>query len=350
MTQYQVTLDADVVHNLLSDREQGLAQLLEQVLNQILVAQAGEQLQAEPYERTDRRQGYRNGYKPRKLVTRVGTLTLRVPQLREGVFSTELFQRDQRSEQALVLALMEMVINGVSTRKVREITEELCGTGFAKSTGSDLCRRLDPIVRGWNHRDLSDRRFPFVIVDAMVLKIRTGDRVRPQSALIAIGVNDTGCREIRGLQIGDSESEDSWSGFFQWLKQRGLRDVEFVSSDDHGGLVKAIRTYFQGATWQRCQTHFMRTRLDACPKGLQGECHGRVKAVLQAPDPRTARVLLDTVIADYGETRRRKPCSAWRWALRTPRRSWCSLSATGSACAPRTGWNGSSRRCAAGSA
>src|SRR5689334_20221877 len=131
-----------------------------------------EQLQAERYERTDERQGYRNGYKPRQLTTRVGRLSLHVPQVRDGSFSTDLFARYQRSEQAFILALMEMVVNGVSTRKVAAITEELCGTSFAKSTVSELCKGLDPLVAAWNERELGGTRFPFVLVDALVVKVR----------------------------------------------------------------------------------------------------------------------------------------------------------------------------------
>jgi transposase-like protein len=152
MTQYQLTLDSDTLQHLFG-RDGQMARLLEQILNQILEAQVTEQVQAAPYERTEQRQGYRNGYKPRQLTSRVGTLSLRVPQVREGQFSTELFARYQRSEQALVLTLMEMVVNGVSTRKVAQITEELCGKEFAKSTVSDLCKGLDPVVHAWNERE-----------------------------------------------------------------------------------------------------------------------------------------------------------------------------------------------------
>jgi len=148
MAQYQITVDSQLLHQLFLSNSQdaGVAKLLESVLNQVLQAQATEQLGAEPYERTEERQGYRNGTYPHQLTTRVGTITLRVPRIRGGKFSTELFARYQRSEQALVLALMEMVVNGVSTRKVAQITEELCGTEFSKSTVSELCKRLDPIV------------------------------------------------------------------------------------------------------------------------------------------------------------------------------------------------------------
>lgn len=301
MAQYQITINQELLHRLfLSDnKDSGVAALLESVLNQILQAQATEQLEAEPYERTEERKGYRNGTYPHKLTTRVGTLTLRIPRFRNGKFSTELFARYQRSEQALVLALMEMVINGVSTRKVSQITEELCGTEFSKSTVSELCKKLDPVVHGWNNRNLHDMRYPFILVDALVLKVREEGRVRARSVMIAIGVNTDGYREILGLMLGDSESESSWGEFFTWLKSRGLRGVDIIVSDNHGGLVKAVRSHFQGVTWQRCQTHFMRNILDVTPKSIQDELYPHLRAILDAPDVDTARVLLNQTLEAY---------------------------------------------------
>ncbi len=154
MAQYQVTIDSELLQGLLlsNSEENGVSALLETVLNQILQAQATEQLEAEPYERTEGRKGYRNGTYPHQLTIKVGALTLRIPRLREGQFSTELFARYQRSEQALVLALMEMVINGVSNRRVSRITEKLCGAQLSKSTLSKLCSRLDPAVEAWSHQ------------------------------------------------------------------------------------------------------------------------------------------------------------------------------------------------------
>jgi transposase-like protein len=298
VTQYQLTLDSETLQRLFVGDGQ-LGRLLEAVLNQVLTAQVSEQLHAEPYERSEQRQGYRNGYKPRQLTTRVGALTLLVPQVRDGQFSTELFARYQRSEQALVLTLMEMVVNGVSTRKVARITEELCGTGFAKSTVSDLCKALDPLVTGWNERDLSAQRFPFVLVDALVVKVREEGRVRAVSALVATGVNEAGYREVLGLRVGDSESEHTWMEFFTWLKGRGLAGVDLVVSDHHGGLVNAIRVQFQGATWQRCQTHLSANIADATPKALQDEVHARLRPIFDAPDEATARTLLASFVGDY---------------------------------------------------
>jgi transposase-like protein len=298
MTQYQLTLDSDAVQRLFTGDGQ-LGRLVEAVLNQVLNAQVAEQLQAAPYERSEQRQGYRNGYKPRQLTTRVGALTLLVPQVRDGQFSTDLFARYQRSEQALVLTLMEMVVNGVSTRKVARITEELCGTSFARSTVSDLCKALDPLVTAWNERDLSGQRYPFVLVDALVVKVREAGRVRAVSALVATGVNEQGYREVLGLQIGDSESERTWIGFFTWLKGRGLSGVDLVVSDHHGGLVNAVHVQFQGASWQRCQTHLSANIADATPKVLHDEVHARLRPIFDAPDEATARTLLATFVTDY---------------------------------------------------
>jgi len=301
MAQYKINVDSELLHQLFlgNSQDAGVAKLLESVLNQVLQAQVTEQVEAERYERTETRQGYRNGTYPHQLTTRVGTITLRVPRIRGGKFSTELFARYQRSEQALVLALMEMVVNGVSTRKVTQITEELCGTEFSKSTVSDLCKRLDPIVKAWNGRPLSENRFPFVLVDAMYLKVREDGRVRSRGVMIATGVNTDGYREVLGLMLGDTESEASWSEFFGWLKSRGLRGVDLIVSDDHGGLVRAIRQHFQGVTWQRCQTHFIRNILDATPKALKDDVYTRVRAILDAPDNETARLLLSQTIETY---------------------------------------------------
>jgi transposase-like protein len=300
MTQYQITLDDNLAQGLFA-QDGALAQLVEQVVQQILEAQVTDHLHAEPYERTDDRCGYRNGSRPRSLTTRVGTLALRMPQVREGTFSTDLFVRFQRSEQAFVLALLEMVINGVSTRKVTHITEELCGTEISKSTVSALCARLDPLVHAWNERDLSGTVYPFVLVDALVLKVREEGRVRNRSALIATAINGEGYREILGLQIGDSESEASWGSFFAWLKQRGLHGVDLLVSDAHGGLVRALQTHFQGCTWQHCQAHLTRNIVDATPKDLQKEVAAHLRTLFTASDPCEARVLLQTMLERYGK-------------------------------------------------
>ncbi len=263
MTDYNVTVGKELLPELLSGQD-GLAKLIESVLNQILEAQVSDSLGAERYERSEERVSYRNGYRARQLYTRVGPVTLQVPQTRDGSFSTEIFKRYQRSEQAFVLALMEMVVNGVSTRKVTNITEELCGVSFSKSTVSQLCAGLDPKVRVFNERRLDEAKFPFIMVDATFIKSREGDRVVSRAVLIITGIRDDGRREILGLKIGDTESFATREETFRWLKSRGLKGVLYIISDQHSGLVEAARKQFQGATWQRCQVHLMRNILGSC--------------------------------------------------------------------------------------
>ncbi len=245
----------------------------------------------------------------------MGTLTLRVPQVRDGGFSPELFARCQRSEQALILTLMEMVVNGVSTRKVAHITEELCGREFAKSTISELCQRLDPLVEARIGRDLSAKRFPFVLVDALVIKVREDGRVRSCSALLAMGIIEDGYREILGPQLDDSESERSWMDFFTWLEGRGRSRVDLIVSDHHGGLTTAVRVQFQGASWQRCQLHLSASVSSAAAKAVQEELHAHVRAIFEAPDLPTARTLLVQVVAPTTKSRHRSRLPLWSAVL-----------------------------------
>jgi len=297
MAQLNITLDTELLHGLFTkdSKDEAFSKLLEAILNQVLLAQSSEQLGAEPYERCDDRTAYRNGLRDRGLTTRIGSITLKVPRHRNGDFSTTMFQRYQRSEQALVLAMIEMVINGVSTRKIENITEELCGKSFSKSTVSKLCEQLDPIVAAFRKRPL-EKHYPFVIVDAMYIKVREDGRVRSKGLLIATAVNENGHREVIGFQLSDSESETSWGDFFSDLKSRGLTDVDLISSDNHKGLVKAIKKHFQGTAWQRCQTHFSRNVLDKTPKKHQPELKIYLRSIYQAKDITEARRLLSETL------------------------------------------------------
>src|SRR5260221_10175901 len=192
-----------------------------------------------------------------------------------------------------------MVVNGVSGRKFTALTEELCATSFSKSTVSALCARLDPLVTAWNERPLGKQDFPFFLADALMVKVRDEERVRTLAALIAIGINAAGYREILGIQLGDSESEGSWSTFFGWLKRRGLAGVDLVVSDAHTGLVAAVQRHFQGCTWQRCQTHLASDVLEAVPKSLRQELHEHLRILFEAPDMATARLLLEQLLQIY---------------------------------------------------
>jgi putative transposase len=300
MAQFNITITEELLHGLFlsNGRDEAFSKLLEEIFNQVLLAQSSEQLGADPYERTEERTAYRNGTRERQLTTRVGTLTLRVPRHRNGQFSTELFMRYQRSEQALVLAMMEMVINGVSTRKVESITEELCGKKFSKSTISTLCKNLDPMVNAFRTRPL-ESHYPFSMVDTIYVKVRGNKRIQSRGLLIAIGINEQGHREVIGFQIANSESESSWGEFFGSLKERGLKDVHLITSDDHKGLVKAVRKHFQEASWQRCQTHFSRNMLDHAPKALQPEIKEELRQLYESVDLESARKVRNQIIAKY---------------------------------------------------
>jgi putative transposase len=232
--------------------------IVERAVQAILEEEMTAHLGAARYERGEGRTGYRNGSKPRTLTTRVGTLELRVPQDRDGTFSTEVFARYQRSEQALVTTLMEMYVQGVSTRKVAAITEALCGTSVSKSQVSALVGRLDPELKAWRERPLTAAAYPYLVVDARYEHARVDGRVVTLGVLVVAGVRDDGRREILAVEEADTESEATYHELFKRLTDRGLRGVELVTSDDHRGLKAAIERHFQGASWQRCQVHFAR--------------------------------------------------------------------------------------------
>ena len=245
--------------------------LLQAVVQEVLEMEMVEALQAEKGERTSARLGYRSGYYDRRLVTRVGVLELRVPQDRAGRFSTELFDRYQRSEKALVAALAEMYIHGVATRKVKAITEELCGHSFSASTISDATARLDENLQAFANRRL-DEAYPYLILDARYERIREAGVIASQAVLIAIGVDWEGRRQVLGVELANRESRSSWRDFLIGLRERGLHGVEFVVSDDHRGLKAAIREILTEAVWQRCYVHFLRNALDYVPRRVDDDC------------------------------------------------------------------------------
>ena len=272
-----------------------LKALLRHTIQQLLEEELTAFLNAEPYTRTAERQGYRNGYKPRTLKTRVGRLHLMVPKDREGRFQTELFEKYQRNEKALVLAIIEMYVQGVSTRKVKKITEELCGLEISKSQVSTLAKGLDTEVRQWRMSQLT-KRYPYLVVDARVERIRRDGAIIPQSVLIVVGIDNEGYREVLGVWCADSESEASWSMVFRELKERGLRNVSYVVSDDHTGLTKAIARQFQGAIWQRCQVHFTRNVLSSVSKKDRGRILTHLHEITGASSLETARNRLNEAV------------------------------------------------------
>ena len=271
MTVTKLRPDASAVKDLLKSDKEFLKPLVQATLQEVLEAEMSEALCAEKGERTDGRLGYRSGYYSRFLITRIGKLELRVPQDRQGRFSTELFERYQRWEKALVAALAEMYVQGVSTRKVKQITEELVGHSFSASSISQINKTLDAGLRAFCERKLKEP-FAYLILDARYEKVREAGIITSQAVLIAIGVDWEGRRQVLSVDLANRESASSWKDFLQALKDRGLKGVEFVVSDDHPGLKKAVAEVLSGAFWQRCYVHFLRNALDYVPRKVDDDC------------------------------------------------------------------------------
>jgi putative transposase len=281
-----------------------LRELIRTTLQEVLEAEMTDALGAAKSERTMGRSGYRSGYYGRSLITRVGKLELRVPQDRTGQFSTELFERYQRSERALVAALAEMYVQGVSTRKVKAITEELCGHSFSASSISTINKRLDQSLAQFAARPLREA-FPYLIVDARYERVREAGVIVSHAVLIAIGIDWDGRRQILGVELANRESRSSWSDFLRGLKARGLNGVELVVSDDHAGLKAAIREILPEAAWQRCYVHFLRNALDYVPRKVDDDCLQELRWLYARRDLAEARSDLTAWLA--------------RWAGKYPR-------------------------------
>lgn len=238
---------------------------VESLVRSILEEEVARHLGAQPYERTRGRRGHRNGSKPRTMKTCVGELRFDVPQVREGGFRTQVFERYQRSDRALVVAIQEMYVKGVSTRKVGEVLERMGGFELSAASVSRAAAELDDQVRQWRTRALGGKLYPFLVVDARYERVRSvRGQVVSQAVLIVAGITHEGRREVLGLWVGDSESESTWSEAFTDLKSRGLSGVELVVSDAHKGIKASVARHFQGALWQRCKVHWMREALKKC--------------------------------------------------------------------------------------
>ncbi len=288
--------------SVLTDDPDFLRVLVERVLQELLEAEMTAYLHAEPYERNATRTGYRNGYKTRQLNTRVGTLTLQVPQDRDGTFATQIFARYQRTEKALVLALMEMYVEGVSTRKVRDITEALCGTSFSKSLVSELAGQLDTELEAWRNRPLTETTYPYLSVDARYEHVRQDGRIVSQGVLIVAGVRADGHREILAVTVADTESEATYHHLFGDLRTRGLSGVRLVTSDAHKGLKAAIDRHFQGASWNRCQVHFSRDLVGMVGAGRRSELAADLREIFAATTREQALTTAEAVAGRWEST------------------------------------------------
>lgn len=299
MAQIHFTLDYEFLVGLFSEsKDEAFAKLMKSILDQVLKAESAEQLGAENYQRSDERTDYRNGCRSRYLTTRIGKIELEVPRHRNVPFKTVLFENYQRNEQALIATMMEMVVQGVSTRNIQKVTEELCGATFSKSTVSEICKELDIPVKEFKNRLLKDK-YPFVMADAMYIKVREDHRVVSKALFIAIGINPSGHKEVLGFDVYDTEKYDSWQHFFEGLKSRGLRGIDIITSDNHKGLVEAIKECFTGACWQRCQAHFTRNILNKCPKKYLAGLASELKPMFTASTIQEARNIRNSILEEY---------------------------------------------------
>lgn len=275
--------------------------LLETVLNAAMQLERENTLSAEPYERSEHRLGYANGFKPKTLNSRVGKLKLQVPQTRGIAFYPGCLERGLRSEKALKLAIAEMYLKGVSTRKVQAITQELCGLEISSTQVSRLTKELDEEFELFRNRPLG--YFKYIFFDALYLKVRHSGSVIDQAVFIAYGVNHFGRREILGTSVSLSEAEVHWRQFFEGLQKRGLKGVELVTSDDHKGLTAALRSVFPSVKWQRCQFHMCQNAQQYAPKKyLRADIASAMKDIFNSSSRKAAKATVEEVSEHFSES------------------------------------------------
>lgn len=281
-------------------QEEGrLRELVQRIVQAALEAEIEKYVGAKKYERNRLRTNQRNGYKPRQLKTRVGTLELQVPQARQSRFQTKLFGRYQRQEAALMTTIAEMYYQGVSTRRVAAIMEELGGFEVSSTTVSRVAAELDDQLEHIRSRRLDEKAIPYLMIDARYEKVRVERHVVSQAVLVTAGINEEGVREILDWRVANSESEWTWQDVFQTLKARGLHGLEMIVSDGHAGIRAAIERQFQGIRWQRCQVHFVRELLKKVSWKHFAAVAKDLKTIFRTGDPAQSRQTARQVAAKW---------------------------------------------------
>lgn len=265
-----------------SDLNSTMKSLAVLVFNAYMEAERDGYIKAGQYERNETREDYRNGYYERDYTMPIGRITLRVPRTRSGEFSTQLFERYRRMDQAFVLSMIEAVVNGVSTNRVTKIVNQLCGESVSSSFVSDMMKKLDPKVKEFQTRSLTQHTYRYVYVDAMYIKVREHHRIVSKAVYIAQGVTEQNKREVIGFTVSTQESKEAWAAFFQDLRARGLTQPKRIISDAHSGLKAAIKELFVGTAWQRCTVHFLRNIIETMPKKNSKEQRKLVKEIFRS--------------------------------------------------------------------
>ena len=287
---------ADKLVERAAEAEDPLRTMAELITGFLMEAEVASQVGAEAHERTEQRTTHRNGYRGRRWDTRLGTMQLQVPKVREGGYVPSFIEHRKRSEQALISVIQEAVVKGVSTRKIEAVLEELGIAGVSAGQVSQLCAALDEKVRKFREGPLGEIRY--VWVDALYEKVRVDDRVESMAIVIATGANLQGRREVLGFDVIAAESEEGWAEFFKGLKERGLHGVKLVISDAHTGLKNAVRKVLK-VEWQRCKVHFYRNVLVHVPKRSQGEVSEAMKAVFVQRDEKSAKTKAADLVRQF---------------------------------------------------
>lgn len=300
MAQLNFTLNLEDIQAIIqkSGADDLSKQLLTTIFNQLMENQRDEYIQVDEYSRDKNRVSQRNGYYHRSYTTRIGTLELEVPRTRDGLFTTDVFDRYQRHEQALITTMLEMYVQGVSTRKVSKVVETLCGRTVSKSFISTLTSQLDQHVEAFLSKKF-DEIYPFLFSDVLHIKVREDLRVVSKAFHIVMGVNASGQREILGFNIQESESTQSWKRIYEDLIKRGLKGVKMITSDAHKGEVEAIKQCFLGASWQRCQVHFVRNVFDRLPKKQTEIVRSELKGLFKMNEINAARAFKNEIASRY---------------------------------------------------
>lgn len=287
---------------------EAVPEMMRVLINQAMQVERAKYLQADDYERTEERKGHANGYKPKTVRTRIGEITFAVPQVREGGFYPSALEKGLRSERALTITLAEMYVQGVSTRRVKTITEQLCGVEISATQVSRATAQLDEVLQEWRERPLGE--ISYLYVDARYEKVREVGQVRDAAVLVASGITPEGERQILGVSVSLSEHETHWKAFLKSLKDRGLNGMKLVISDDHEGLGAARRAVFGSIPWQRCQFHLQQNAGAYLPKQhMRLEVAADIRSMFNAPDRKTAEELLQAAIQKYAVSAPR--LSAW---------------------------------------
>ena len=287
---------ADKLVEAAAKAEDPIRAMAEMITDFVMEAEVTAKIGAEPHQRSEERTGYRNGHRERRWDTRLGSLKLKVPKVREGGYVPSFIEHRKRSEQALISVIQEAVVQGVSTRKIENVLAEFGIAGVSAGQVSQLCAGLDDKVQQFRERRLGESRY--VWVDAVYEKVREDERVESMAVVIATGVNPQGRREVLGLDVIPTETEEGWAQFFKALKERGLSGVQLVISDAHGGLKNAVRKVLK-AEWQRCKVHFYRNVLVQVPKRSQAEVSEAMKAVFVQRDEKSARAKAAEVVRQF---------------------------------------------------